>query len=181
MTNYINNKLVLFAIFVVNIFYTQAFINIGNFGNNIIKPLNQYTNHNERKIYKSYLIGLRRTRRYIQNTTNIESLKHILEHTNFLIHNYTNTQNNTKDTNDYTIDNTNTIAKNIVMGNIVLDVSNVKNIHISTNKETIKIELDKTPPKQNDNIDFVKFLEKINNVETMLNTLSLLNHFMDIK
>lgn len=116
---------------------------------------------NERVIYRQYLLGLRKTRRYLHNTTNINKLVSILNFTNEFVANYT------------VMNNTDATIKNIVMGNIVLDVSNVKEIHISTSKDKIIVELDKQ--KKSTNI-----LENLNNIETIIGTLSLLGRIVNI-
>lgn len=126
----------------------------------------------ERLIYKNYLVGLRKTRRYITNSSNINSLVSIINFTNNFITNYTTPA--TYINNSTYINNTETIVKNIMMGNIILDVSNVKHIHITTSQDKIILELDKF--KKND----VNFMEQINNLDSLLSTISILGKIMNI-
>jgi hypothetical protein len=93
----------------------------------------------------------------------------IANFTNQFVSNYATISNNT------TFNNTEISAKNIIMGNMMLDVSNVKYIKISTEKDTILIELDKQPQRTDTNI-----LEKINNMETIINTVSLLGKIVNM-
>jgi len=109
---------------------------------------------NERAIYKQYLLGLRKTKRLLQNTTNANNLNSLTHAFNFV--NATNIINNTE-----------IGAKNIIMGNIVLDVSNIKEIHITTTNDKIIVELDKN--RKNVNI-----IDSLNNIDTLIGTLSLL-------
>jgi len=135
------------------------------------QPLNSNTNCEckEQMIYRQYLIGLRKSRRLLNNATNINSIVSIVNFTNQFVSNYATISNTTS------FDNTDVGAKNIIMGNMVLDVSNVKYIKISTEKDTIIVELDKQPQKTDTNI-----LEKINNVETIINTISLLGKIVSM-
>ena len=137
------------------------------------QPPNSNSNTNceckEQMIYRQYLIGLRKSRRLLNNATNINSIVSIVNFTNQFVSNYATINNATS------FDNTDVGAKNIIMGNMVLDVSNVKYIKISTEKDTIIVELDKQPQKTDTNI-----LEKINNVETIINTISLLGKIVSM-
>jgi hypothetical protein len=132
-------------------------------------PLNNSCECKEQMIYRQYLIGLRKSRRLINNATNINTLVSIANFTNQFVSNYATISNNT------TFNNTEISAKNIIMGNMMLDVSNVKYIKISTEKDTILIELDKQPQRTDTNI-----LEKINNMETIINTVSLLGKIVNM-
>jgi len=120
----------------------------------------------ERTIYRNYLIGLRKTRKMLNNSTSIENINNLVSILNFtskFVSNYT------------TINNTQVGAKNIVMANIILDVSNVKEIHIKTNKDVLIVELDKT--KQG---ALPQLLTNVNNIDSILNTLSLLAKLLNI-
>lgn len=102
---------------------------------------------NERSLYAGYLLALRKSRRLLNNGTNTQVFHYI------------------------NINNTEAGVKNIIMENLVLDVSNVQYIHISTKKDRIIIELDK---KQKN------ILTTINNFDTYLNTISLLAKILNI-
>jgi len=110
--------------------------------------------YNERAIYKNYLIGLRKTKRLLSNATNIKNLNNVAR--------------------DNIINNTQIGAKNLIMGNIVIDVSNVKEIHIKTDKQTLIIELDKKRDILPD------LITNVNNIDNLLNTLSLLSKILNM-
>lgn len=116
------------------------------------RPLPLHCECNERLIYRQYLLGLRKTRRLLPNAQ-------------YLIQNYTNLTNL-----PITLNNTDIGAKNIIMGNIVLDVSNVKEIHITTSNDKLIVELD----KQKKNVNILEGLHNLNNIDTIIGTLSLL-------
>jgi hypothetical protein len=122
----------------------------------------------ERTIYRNYLLGLRKTRKMLNNSTNINNktinnLVSILNFTSKFVSNYT------------TINNTQMGAKNLVMANIILDVSNVKEIHIKTNKDVLIVELDK---KERDYIP--ELFTNVNNIDNILSTISLLAKLLNI-
>jgi len=131
--------------------------------------LNNNCECKEQMIYRQYLIGLRKSRRLLNNASNINTLLSIANFTNQFINTYTTISNTTS------FNNSEIGAKNIMMGNMVLDVSNVKYIKISTEKDTIIIELDKQQQKTDLNL-----LERINNVETIINTVSLLGKIINL-
>ena len=126
-------------------------------------------NANERRLYGSYLVGLRKTRRLLTNTSNVNTLINILNFTNDFVINNSNMHN-------IYINHTETTSKNIVMGNVVLDVSNIKHIHIKTEKDYLIVELDKKE-KQN---TVSSLLGKMNSIEALINTISLFGNFMNI-
>lgn len=161
-------KIFLIILHILYIIFSEGFI-IKPLPQIPIKQYLQKCNCNERTIYKNYLIGLRKTRRYIHNTTNIDSLVSILNFTNDFVDNYSIINNSTL------INNTNIGIKTITAGNMVLDVSNVKTIYISTKNDKIIIELD----KQNDN-NIINVLERINNIDALINTLSLFSKLLNI-
>ena len=118
---------------------------------------------NERVLYRQYLLGLRKTRRYLHNTTNVNRLVSILNFTSNFAQNHTTA----------VLNNTDVGAKNIIMGNIILDVSNVKEIHITTSKEKIIVELDK---QKND----INVLDRISNVDSIISTILLLGQIINL-
>lgn len=123
---------------------------------------------NERIIYRNYLLGLRQTRKILRNTTNINKLTSILNFTNeFIINNsYMLPPSQT------ILNNTEIGAKNIIMGNIILDVSQIKKIYIKTEKDILYVELDKLDRPNN--------IISINNLETILSTLSVMGKILNI-
>ena len=130
---------------------------------------------NERTLYSKYLIGLRKTRRLLKNTTNINT---IINFTNDFVTNYTyqkSLQNTVPSvTSELNINNTETAVKSITMGNIVLDVSTVRHIYICTKKEKIILELDKRES------NLLGVLQNINNIDSLVSTILLLGKILNI-
>jgi hypothetical protein len=114
----------------------------------------------ERTIYKNYLLGLRKTRKLLSNANNTLQINFITDYTQILPHQY--------------INNSETTVKNIIMGNIIVDVSTVKYIYIKTSNDSITLELDKSQIKDNN------IINNINNVETLINTLSILAKILNV-
>lgn len=166
-------RFLLNSLVILHIFFSYGFIHQHKPLYKQCSIMNSCNRENrERLIYKNYLVGLRKTRRYITNSSNINSLVSIINFTNNFITNYTTPT--TYINNSTCINNTETIVKNIMMGNIILDVSNVKHIHITTSQDKIILELDKF--KKND----VNFMEQINNLDSLLSTISILGKIMNI-
>lgn len=149
-------------IFLTNMLLTLSFIDLNpillKIPAKMTLPLASCSNCGERTIYRNYLLGLRKTRKLLNNTSNVNTLSSIVNFTSEFIGNHTN-QNDT-------------IAKNIIMGNVILDVSNVKEIHIHTEKDVLIIELDKR--KQDLPIS------NINNIDTLLTSISLIGKILNI-
>jgi hypothetical protein len=126
-------------------------------------------NCNERAIYKNYLLSLRKIRRTVK-TSNADGLLFLLNFTNNILANDIVLLNNTQ---TIDINNEEVGLKKIVMANMQIDVSNVKYIQISTKKDTIIVELDKKNKLNN-------ILNDINNIDALINTLSLLLKFVNV-
>jgi hypothetical protein len=141
------------------IFFTILVCIITNISNSFIQlqGLSDTYICSERTLYKNYLIGLRKTKKLLANNTN--NLVSIL---NF-------TSENT------ILNNTQIGAKNLIMGNVIIDVTNVKEIHIKTNKEAIIIELDKN---KHDNLPAL--ITNVNNLDSIISTLSLLSKILNL-
>ena len=114
----------------------------------------------ERTIYKNYLLGLRKTRKLLSNANNTLQINFISDYRQPLLLQYINNTENT--------------VKNIIMGNVIVDVSTVKYIHIKTSNDSITLELDKSEIKENN------IISNINNVDTLVNTLSLLAKILNV-
>jgi hypothetical protein len=114
----------------------------------------------ERTIYKNYLLGLRKTRKLLSNANNTLQINFISDYRQPLLLQYINNTENT--------------VKNIIMGNVIVDVSTVKYIHIKTSNDSITLELDKSEIKENN------IISNINNIDTLVNTLSLLAKILNV-
>lgn len=194
-------KLLTHFFILINLFFACGFINIfhptGN--RHIITPYSKAKNNinakrKDRNIYSKYLLGLRKTRRLLLNNTNVNTLSFIVNFTNEFVSNYTQNviSNTTKNSNTNMsihptittnpiitstyINNTETVVKNIMMGNIVLDVSNVKHIQISTKKDEITIELD----KRVQTADIQYLFDNINNLDVIVTTITMIGKIMNL-
>lgn len=122
-------------------------------------------NSNERALYKNYLIGLRKTRMYM-NHSSIDTIKNVLDYTN----DFTNNNSMSFGT---SVNNTDLNVKSIVIGNIVIDVSTVKSIHVSTNNHSITIELDRKSEDAK-RVSYASIFGRLHNIDTMINTISFI-------
>lgn len=122
-------------------------------------------NSNERALYKNYLIGLRKTRMYM-NHSSIDTIKNVLDYTN----DFTKKNSMSFGT---SVNNTDLNVKSIVIGNIVIDVSAVKSIHVSTNNHSITIELDRKSEDAK-RVSYASIFGSLHNIDTMINTISFI-------
>ncbi len=170
-----------------------SYVNGMNSKKQNLKLRNNYNNLlcNEKFIYMKYLIGIRNFRkvsRIIKDNSNID-IQNIIN----IINNTQNvniTDNNSLlihsslfNNNSLLINNTNNdkIAKNLILSNIYIDVSNVKYIQISTKNDTLIVELDKN------NADAViasnniyNIMYDISKIETLVSSISLLMKVLNI-
>jgi|DEB0MinimDraft_4_1074332.scaffolds.fasta_scaffold21394_2 hypothetical protein len=143
-------KCIYFMILIINI--SQCFMNIHP---KRLKITNLKNNINDRKIYGSYLLGLRKTKKLLKiNNDTKADLETIVKITNSLVSNYTY------------INNSNVKAKKIVMSNIVLDVSNIETIEITASNNSLNIELDKN---QRDS----SIINNVNSIENIVSIITL--------
>jgi len=145
---------------------------------------NNYIICNEKYIYKSYLVSLRKVKKTIKNGSNTDIIKLFN-----IITNNINKPNNVKQEdvmtpdkifitgNNSYIDNTELIAKTLLLANIKVDISNVKYIKISTQNDTLVVELDKNKEICN-NKDFAKY--DIKKLEAFIAALSILLNVFNI-
>jgi hypothetical protein len=75
------------------------------------------------------------------------------------------------------INNTDKIAKNLILSNIYIDVSTVKYIQISTKNDTLIVELDKNNANTNANSNVLYDISKIDN---FISSISLLMKIINI-
>ena len=159
---------------------------------NIVKnkkdiPYRKFANENEKYLYGNYLVTLRKFKRTINysklfnNITNtiVDSLDtpnvpSVPSDTSDKGDIYLNVKNNT------VINNDQFIAKNIILANIKIDVSNVKYIQISTKNDTITIELDKNNEnvKNIDNSGFINY--DLGKIDSLISAISILMNLLNI-
>ena len=174
-----------------------SYINGANSKKQNLKLRNNYNNLlcNEKFIYMKYLIGIRNFKkvyRIIKDNSNID-IQNIINIINII----NNTQNvNITDNNSILINsslfnnksllinntniNNDKIAKNLILSNIYIDVSNVKYIQISTKNDTLIVELDKN------NLDTVasnnihNLMYDIGKIEALVSSISLIMKVLNI-
>ena len=131
---------------------------------------------NEKYVYMRYLIGIRNFKRVYRivkdnHFADIQNAINILNVLNYL----NNTQGThvtiMRDNNAMQINNTDKIAKTLILSNIYIDVSTVKYIQISTKNDTLIVELD----KNNANA-----LYDIGKIDNFLSSISLLMKIINI-
>jgi len=164
-------------------------------GNNLrsnLKLRNNFNNVvcNEKFIYMKYLIGIRnfkRIYRIMKDNSNID-VQNMINILNY-INNSQITNNNTSIFINNSMFNNNTdininnekIAKNLILSNIYIDVSNVKYIQISTKNDTLIVELDKNNAEtiaSSNNIHNIMF--DITKIETLISSISLIMKVLNI-
>jgi hypothetical protein len=161
-----------------------------------LKLRNNYNNLlcNEKYIYMKYLIGIRNFRkvyRIIKDTSNIDIQNiiniinntqnvNIIDNNQLLINSSLFNNNNSLLINNTNINN-DKIAKNLILSNIHIDVSNIKYIQISTKNDTLIVELDKN------NADTVTVSNNIHNlmydigkIEALVSSISLIMKVLNI-
>ena len=162
---------------------------------NIVKnkkdiPYRKFANENEKYLYGNYLVTLRKFKRTINysklfnnitntivdslDTPSVPSVPSVSSDTSDKGDIYLNVKNNT------VINNDQFIAKNIILANIKIDVSNVKYIQISTKNDTITIELDKNNEnvKNIDNSGFINY--DLGKIDSLISAISILMNLLNI-
>ena len=76
--------------------------------------------------------------------------------------------------NNTLIDNEEFIAKKLILSNIHIDVSNIKQIHISTNNETLIVNLDKNDIQTSDMSKY-----ELGKIDALLNVASIITSIMN--
>jgi len=126
---------------------------------------------NEKFVYMKYLIGIRNFKRVyrifkdnhfvdIQNTINILNILNYINNTQVM--------KDDNSVNPMYINNTDKIAKTLILSNIYIDVSAVKYIQISTKNDTLIVELDKNN------------MYDIGKIDNFLSSISLLMKLVNI-
>jgi hypothetical protein len=161
-------SLVVFADgFIFNKINKNPSLQLRNSNNNLILC-------NEKFVYMKYLIGIRNFKRVYRifkdnHFADIQNAINILNILNYL--NNTQVMNDNNSVNPMYINNTDKIAKTLILSNIYIDVSAVKYIQISTKNDTLIVELD----KNNANA-----LYDIGKIDNFLSSISLLMKLINI-
>ena len=147
--------------------------------NMVLKAKNQKTclDNNQKFIYKNYLLSVRKVKRTIQKSNSVVDVNVLIDTLINIIGN--NNTNHEKSilylkNNNTIIDNSDLIAKNLILSNIQIDVSNIKKIHISTKNDTLIVDLDKNDDYNN---DIVKY--ELGKIDALLNVASILTTLLN--
>lgn len=166
-----------------------------------LKLRNNYENmiFNEKYIYMKYLIGIRNFKKVyriikdnniidIQTFINLINYINTTQIANITENNYNNSifvnnslfHNTTLFINNTNINNNEKIAKNLILSNVYIDVSNVKYIQISTKNDTLIVELDKNNAGSVSPNNIHNLMYDISNIETLISSISLLLKVLNI-
>ena len=143
-------------------------------------------------LYANYLVSLRKIKRAqksinYNNIFNINNFSDIVTDTNNNINNLNLSKHNELflNINNTIINNNDKIAKNLILANIKIDVSNVKYIQISTKNDTMVIELDKN--ENNDNNDNIETIDNkgfinydLGKIDALISAISILMNLLNI-
>lgn len=132
---------------------------------------------NQKFIYKNYLLSVRKVKKSMQNSNSVVDINGIIDSVLSNI-NTNSTKNNEAviyiKKNETLIDNSELVAKNLVLSNIHIDVSNIKQIHISTKNDTLIVNLDKNNIQNNDMVRY-----ELGKIDTLLNVASIITSLMN--
>jgi len=144
---------------------------------------NTYIICNEKYIYKSYLINLRKIKKTIKKSSNtdlINIIANMMNSSNMIVEKFEKqeeVQEKVIVKKDLIIDNKDLKAKKILLENIHIDVSNVKYVKISTVNDTLTIELDKKEIICN-NSTLIKY--DLKKLEAFISAISILMNVFNI-
>jgi hypothetical protein len=172
-----------------------SYVNGKNSKKQNLKLRNNYNNLlcNEKFIYMKYLIGIRNFRKVyriikdnsnidIQNIINIINIINNTQNVNITDNNSILINSSLFNNNSLLINNTNNdkIAKNLILSNIYIDVSNVKYIQISTKNDTLIVELDKNNVDTIASNNLYNIMYDIGKIEALVSSVSLLMKVLNI-
>ncbi len=132
---------------------------------------------NQKFIYKNYLLNVRKVKKSMQRSNSIVDINGIIDSIKSNINTNSTTNNEAViylKKNETLIDNSELVAKKLILSNIHIDVSNIKQIHISTKNDTIIVNLDKNNIQNN---DMVKY--ELGKIDALLNIASIITSLMN--
>lgn len=140
----------------------------------------KFSNENEKYLYANYLVSLRKIKkaqRAFNNLVNDSSSSSI----GGIGNNEGNGNNESKEMllnieNSTVLNNNEKIARNLILANIRIDVSNVKYIQISTKNDTIVVELDKN--NENNEKSFINY--DLGKIDSLISAISILMNLLNI-
>ena len=135
----------------------------------------KFSNENEKYLYANYLVSLRKIKKAQRAFNNlvIDSNDSNGSNDGGLNGNnemFLNIENST------VLNNNQKIARNLILANIRIDVSNVKYIQISTKNDTIVVELDKN--NENNEKSFVNY--DLGKIDSLISAISILMNLLNI-
>ena len=133
--------------------------------------------NNQKFIYKNYLLSVRKVKKSMQHSNSAIDINGIID--SILSNINTNSTTNNEAViyikkNETLIDNNELVAKNLVLSNIHIDVSNIKQIHISTKNDTLIVNLDKNNIQNNDMVRY-----ELGKIDALLNVASIITSLMN--
>jgi len=132
----------------------------------------KFSNENEKYLYANYLVSLRKIKKAQRAFNNlvIDSNGSNDGGRNENNEMFLNIENST------VLNNNQKIARNLILANIRIDVSNVKYIQISTKNDTIVVELDKN--NENNEKSFVNY--DLGKIDSLISAISILMNLLNI-
>jgi hypothetical protein len=132
----------------------------------------KFSNENEKYLYANYLVSLRKIKKAQRAFNNlvIDSNGNNDGGRNGNNEMFLNIENST------VLNNNQKIARNLILANIRIDVSNVKYIQISTKNDTIVVELDKN--NENNEKSFVNY--DLGKIDSLISAISILMNLLNI-
>jgi hypothetical protein len=139
---------------------------------------NNFMDCNKKFIYKNYLLSIRKVKKTMQYSSSVVDINNIFDNIISSI-NANNSIDNKEaiiylKNNNTLIDNNDFIAKKLILSNIHIDVSNIKQIHISTNNDTLIVNLDKNDIQTRDMSKY-----ELGKIDALLNVASIITSIMN--
>jgi len=148
----------------------------------------KFLNENEKYLYANYLVSLRKIKKAQRAFNNLvnDSSSSIggigsIGSISGIGNNEGNGNNESNEMflnieNSTVLNNNEKIARNLILANIKIDVSNVKYIQISTKNDTIVVELDKN--NENNEKSFVNY--DLGKIDALISAISILMNLLNI-
>ena len=148
----------------------------------------KFLNENEKYLYANYLVSLRKIKKAQRAFNNLvnDSSSSIggigsIGSISGIGNNEGNGNNESNEMflnieNSTVLNNNEKIARNLILANIKIDVSNVKYIQISTKNDTIVVELDKN--NDNNEKSFVNY--DLGKIDALISAISILMNLLNI-
>lgn len=172
---------IILALIYFQIVYSYINTPLLNFRKNKLSMLNGKNNFmdcNRKFMYKNYLLSIRKVKKTMQYRSSVVDINNILD--NIIGSMNANNSNDNKEAiiylkhNNTLIDNEEFIAKKLILSNIHIDVSNIKQIHISTNNETLIVNLDKNDIQTSDMSKY-----ELGKIDALLNVVSIITSIVN--